>query len=141
LATVSQRRHEINNKNTPNNDGAQLANDIEGFLTFPAGRSPAIRNVIRSVLVPDMMKADLSKPGPASYLGVETGGFTGGLFGGRKLTDDVVDISLYVIFGTAVSDLGLAPPDGNQIPALTSDNVGFGGKHYLGTFPYLGEPQ
>jgi hypothetical protein len=38
------------------------------------------------------MIADLSKSGPASYLGVETNGATGGLFGGRALTDDVVDI-------------------------------------------------
>ncbi len=28
-----------------------------------------------------------------------------------------------IAFGTLISDLGLAPADGNEIPSLTSDNV------------------
>jgi len=91
-------------------------------------------------LVPDVLKADLSKQGNATYLGVETGGATGGLFGGRALTDDVVDLSLGVVFGTTISDLGLAPADGNDIPTLTSDNVTSSGKHFKTVFPYLGNP-
>jgi hypothetical protein len=119
----------------------ELINDIESFMVFPAGRSEAIRNVIKAVLVPDVMKADLYSRDNASYLGFETGGATGGKFGGRALTDDVVDLSLGVVFGTIISDLGLAPADGNQIPSLTSDNVGPEGKHFLPTFPYLGDPR
>ncbi len=141
LATVTNRRHEVNNKVSPTEDPNQLKRDIESFLTFPAGRSRQIKDVIEAVLVPDTMVADLSKDGIASYLGVQTGGFTGGLFGGRKLTDDVVDISLYVVFGTAISDLGLAPDDGMALPTFTSDNVGFGAKHFLNGFPYLGDPR
>jgi hypothetical protein len=141
LATVSNNRHKINNRNNPTDDPNELANDIESFLTFPANRSRAIKDVIKAVLIPDVMIADLSKPGPASYLGVETNGATGGLFGGRALTDDVVDISLNIVFGTTISDLGLAPADGNEIPALTSDNVGPEAKHFKDKFPYLGDPQ
>lgn len=141
LATFANNRHRVNNTNNPTNDPAQLKQDIESFLTFPAGRSRAIKDVIESVLVPDVMIADLSKPGPAAYLGVETGGATGGLFGGRKLTDDVVDTSLGIIFGNTVPALGLAPDDGKAIPALTSDNVGAGGKRFRATFPYLGNPR
>ena len=60
---------------------------------------------------------------------------------GRKLTDDVVDTSLAVVFGNAIPAITGVPDDGKEIPALTSDNVGPGGKHYTGTFPYLGAPR
>ncbi len=141
LATFANRRHYINDTNNPTNDSAQLKNDIESFLTFPAGRSRAIKDVIKSVLVPDVMIADLSKPGPAAYLGVETGGATGSTFGGRKLTDDVTDTSLAVIFGNAIPAITGVPDDGKEIPSLTSDNVGPGGKRFTNTFPYLGAPR
>jgi hypothetical protein len=96
-----------------------------------------------AVLVPDVLVADLTQPTSeaAAYLGSETGGATGGKFGGRKLQDDVVDISLGVIFGTTVSALGLAPDDGKAIPTLVSDNVDASAKHYTSTFPYLGAPR
>jgi len=140
FATVANDRHRINNEISPTGDFAELRNDILGFMTFPAGRSEAIRNVVAAVLVPDVLKANLEGVGSA-YLGHETGGATGGTFGGRKLTDDVVDISLGVVFGTTVSDLGLAPPDGNHIPTLVSDNVGPEGKQFTNSFPYLGAPR
>jgi hypothetical protein len=141
FATVANNRHQINDQDNPTDDRNQLANDIQSFMTGTAGRSQAITDVTKAVLVPDVLVADLSKPGPAAYLGVETGGATGSTFGGRKLTDDVVDTSLGVIFGNTVPALGLAPDDGKEIPALTSDNVGPGAKHFQATFPYLGPPQ
>lgn len=141
LATVANNRHQVNNLNNPTDDPGQLKNDIESFLTVPAGRSRAIKDVIEAVLVPDVMIADISKSDRASYLGVETGGATGSNFGGRKLQDDVVDTSLGIIFGNTVPALGLAPDDGKEIPTLTKDNVGYSGKHYIGTFPYLGVPR
>ncbi len=141
LATVANNRHLVNDTNNPTDDPGQLANDIESFLTFPAGRSTQTKAVIKSVLVPDVMLVDLTQSGPAAYLGSETGGATGGKFGGRKLQDDTVDISLGIIFGNTISALGLAPNDGKAIPTLTSDNVGPGAKNYLGTFPYLGNPK
>ena len=59
----------------------------------------------------------------------------------RALTDDVITTSLGIIFGNTIPALGLAPDDGNEIPSLTTDNVGPGGKHFLTTFPYLGNPR
>ncbi len=141
LAPVSNRRHEINNKISPTGDSGELANDIDNFLTNTAGRSRAITDVIKAVLVPDVLKVDLSQNSAAAYLGVETGGATGGKFGGRKLDDDVVDADLGVVFGKTISTLGLAPDDGKAIPSLTSDNVGSGGKGFMRTFPYLGAPR
>lgn len=144
LATVANNRHSINNRINPTEDSTQIANDIEGFLTFPAERSRQTKDAIKSVLVPDVMVADLSQSGEAAYLGSETGGVTslvGSKFGGRKLKDDVVDISLGVIFGNTVSALGLAPDDGKAKPAFTKDNVDDRGKNYRIDFPYLGNPR
>jgi hypothetical protein len=141
FATVANNRHQVNDEDGPSNDVNQLKNDIDSFLIAPANRSTATRAVIESVLVPDMMKADLSQSGVAAYLGTETGGATGGKFGGRKLSDDVIDISLGIVFGNTVSALGLAPDDGAEIPTLTSDHVDDSGKHFLATFPYVGNPR
>ena len=151
LATVANNRHAINDTATPSQDGQPgfLIDDIQSFMVGTAGRSQATTDVVKAVLVPDVMTADLSQSGPAAYLGVETGGATGGKFGGRKLTDDVVDISLGVIFGNTVSALGLAPDDGKEIPTLTTDNVSYttAPKHYqdgvvsAAAFPYLGPAQ
>ncbi len=143
FATVANNRHLINDTNNPTDDPTQLANDIRSFMTFPAGRSKAITDVVVAVLSPDVMIADLSQPGEAAYLGNETGGATSATkskFGGRKLQDDVVDISLGVIFGNTIPSLGLAPDDGKETPSLTKDNVG-PSKAYLNTFPYLPIPQ
>jgi hypothetical protein len=139
FATVANDRHEVNNEIAPTGDPSQLANDIQSFMTDTAGRSQAITDVVKAVLVPDTMKFDLREPGPAAYLGVQTNGATGGKFGGRKLSDDVVDISLGIVFGNTVPALGLAPEDNNEIPTLTSDNVGAEGKRFTSTFPFLGE--
>lgn len=140
FATVAGNRHKVNNEAAPKDDSKQLSKDIQSFMTVAAGRSQATINVVKAVVVPDVMRVDLNQAGPAAYLGVETGGATGGKFGGRKLTDDVVDTSLGIVFGTTLSALGLVADDGKAIAALTSDNVGSGGKHFTTTFPYLGRP-
>ena len=141
FATVANNRHQTNNQIAPTQDPAQLANDIQGFMTGTAGRSQAITDVVKAVLIPDVMKANLNATGPATYLGVETNGATGGTFGGRKLTDDVVDASLGVVFGNTIPALGLAPDDNKEIATLTTDNVGSQGKQFTNTFPYLGAPR
>ena len=140
FATVANNRHKINDEDGPANDKNELANDIQTFMTTAAGRSQATIDVAKAVIVPDVMKIDLSQSGPAAYLGVETGGATGGRFGGRKLQDDVVDTSLGIVFGNTISALGLAPDDGHESPTFTSDNVDASGKTFLSTFPYLGSP-
>ena len=149
LATVTDRRHEHNDKDNPTDDSDPangLISDIDSYLRFPAGRSLQIRKVIESVLIPDVMVADLSQAGDASYLGYEVAqalsGGTRSSFGGRSLTDDVIDISLGIIFGNTIPKLGLAPDDGAELPSFTTDNVGYDAavKHTLGVFPYVGTP-
>jgi len=131
--------HDRTNRSTPTDDPL-LPNDIYTFTTTVAGRSPAIANVLKAVLIPDEISADLSQTGvSAAYLGVETGGATGSKFGGRGLSDDIIDISLGAIFGNTIPALKLAPDDGKESPALESDHVG-PQQTYGKTFPYLNAP-
>jgi len=115
---------------------------IGNFMTTVAGRSSAITNVVESVLYPNELAADLSKPGPAAYLGVETGGATGSTFGGRGLTDDVIGTSLGVVFGNTIPALGLGPDDGKENDCLNNEHVvsGQGGIQTQPSFPYLANP-
>lgn len=139
FATVSNNRNQGND--TADGNSRKLTDEIQSCMVGTAGRSQATIDVVKSVLIPDVMKADLTKTGVAGYLGVETGGATGSAFGGRKLSDDVVDTSLGVVFGNTVAVLGLAPDDNKEIAVLTTDKVGAGGKHFTATFPYLGAPR
>jgi len=56
---------------------------------------------------------------------------------GRNLTDDVIDVSLTLMFG----GMSGARFDGNNgTPQLTSDGVGLGDREFSSTFPYLEDP-
>lgn len=169
FATFAQ--HQQNNVNTPDQDVANLKPEIVSFTESVGGRSSAIAGVLGAVLTPDVQIADMNgtslscigtAPGACNnYLGIETGGATQlpknlKPFGGRALTDDVVDISLVAIFGNVIPALGLAPDDNNESdgradssfpsghrPNLLTDNVSWqtAPKHFSTTFPYLGAPQ
>ncbi|MBD5654370.1 MAG: DUF4331 family protein, partial [Candidatus Eremiobacteraeota bacterium] len=133
--------HEFTNHNEPYAD-PQIKTAISYFMTNVAGRSAAITNVVGSVLYPNELAADLSQAGPAAYLGVETGGATGSKFGGRGLTDDVIDTSLGVVFGSTIPSLGLASDDGKENDCLANEHVtsSQGGKQTQSTFPYVTNP-
>ncbi len=128
------------NISIPRDGDREFANMIYAFTTQVAHRSPAIANVLAKVLTPYVLKVDLAQPGPAAYLGVETNGATGGKFGGRKLQDDIIDMSLGAIFGKTIPALHLAPDDGHESPCLETDNVGPGLHQFFNSFPYLGNP-
>lgn len=135
--------HDAINRDIPRNGDRTFKSMIYSFTTQVAGRSPAIANVLATVLTPYVMEADLSQRGPAAYLGVETGGATSPVhskFGGRALKDDIIDISLHAIFGNTVPALHLAPDDHHESPCLETDNVGPGQHQFFNTFPYLGNP-
>ncbi len=133
--------HAVTNSVDPYNDPT-IQGSIAYFMKNVAGRSPAISNVVTSVLYPNELAFDLSQPGPAAYLGVETGGATGSKFGGRGLTDDVIDTSLGVVFGGTIPALGLTPDDGKENVCLSNEHVasGQGGTQTQAGFPFLAVP-
>ncbi len=134
--------HDPTNRSEPYNDST-ISNDIVSFATTVAGRSTTTADALQSVLYPNEMIVDLSSSAStAGYLGVETGGKVGTTFGGRALTDDVIDVSLSAIFGNALSALGVVPDDGKESPCLATDNLSGATPSYLTstTFPYSQGP-
>jgi hypothetical protein len=129
--------HDTTNRSEPYADPT-LKSQIKSFaLNF---RSDKTASTLQAVLYPNVMKVDLSQNATtASYLGYETGGATGSKFGGRALSDDVIDISLGALFGNTLSALGLIPDDHKEAPCLTTDNVAYD-KMNTSTFPYVQAP-
>lgn len=131
--------HQISNASEPYNDPTLKA--AIPAVTQALGRSAQTAAVLGAVLYPDQYLVDLSSTTKASYLGAETGGATGGTFGGRDINDNVIDISLGALFGNTVSALKLAPDDGAENNCLTTQHVAVATRQgNTGAFPYLNAP-
>lgn len=142
-------QHAANDRGTAAKDQQVLGPELSTFMTQTAGRSPAVAAAAESLLLTrnaDVLLADFSQPGNAGYLGVETSGKIGQVFGGRALTDDVMTADLGIAFGNTLVTAGLVADDGkenngqNGTPNLTSANV-VPVRHSTAVFPYLGAPQ
>ncbi len=123
------KAHNNSNLQTPTNDASNQSQFIQAFVGA-IGRPQAIADAVISVAIPDVMQADLSQPS-GSYFGTQLGNN----FGGRRPKDDVIDVTLSVVFGDAVTGISTG-----EIPGLTTDNVGPNDANFLSTFPYLGNP-
>lgn len=96
---------------------------------------------LQSVLYPNEYAVNLASTDAASYLGVETGGATGGKFGGRGITDDVIGISLGAAFGNTLPALGVQPEDNQENNCISKQNVAINASQKpLGGFPYFAPP-
>jgi hypothetical protein len=128
---LSKRDHPTHGSIGPDQDAALVAPLVVDFMTTVAGRDPAYINAIAPALIPDVLVVDTSKdPSTASWLSTT---LSGG-WGGRKLQDDVVDLALTAVFGSALGDAAHATPQ------LTTDNVAFDSPNVTSTFPYLAPP-
>jgi hypothetical protein len=145
-ATQNFAQHDDTNRTAPWTQplsSQSLYQSIGTFVTTVAGRRADYATTIQSILIPDEIAVDLSQnTTKAAYLGVETKGATGSAFGGRALSDDVIDADLGVIFGKTLSALGLLSDDGKSSPCLTTDNVSFdpAAHNIVSTFPFVGTP-
>lgn len=135
--------HKISNAAEPYNDPTIQA-DIkatEDYVRPPnAAKGTDYGATLAKILYPDEYEVDLSQTGvKAAYLGVETGGATGSLFGGRDLTDDVVDISLGALFGKTLSTLPGGPADdGEENNCISAENLTQrASQTQTATFPYF----
>jgi hypothetical protein len=135
--------HQITNAAEPYSDPTlqnSIVSFVNAFRSNGSNGTPNYGTTVASILYPDEYAVDLSQSGKASYLGVETGGATGGKFGGRALTDDVIDISLGAVFGPTLSALSLLPDDGKENNCLTKQNVTQHASQYQAGYPYLASP-
>ncbi len=131
--TIAKANHGAYNHTQPYNT-ATFRPQTEAFITS-FGRPQALATTLGSVLYPDMLVVDPSKnPNTAGWL---SWALAGG-WGGRKLTDDVVDLGLTAIFSSFLSATGaLCQPF--QLP-LCTDNVSANDAAFSSTFPYLAAP-
>jgi hypothetical protein len=124
---VVKHRHQLYNYAQPSRDPGAFTGDLVGFITGVAGRDQAYANVIAGALLPDMLVTYPARDGtPVFWLSWVFGGY-----GGRSLSDDVVDIGLGAIFGNLLGN------NNNVTPGLTTDNVDANDTPFRTTFPYL----
>lgn len=141
--TIVKAHHDAYNRTMPYAPAA-FKKETEDFIVGVAGRPRAYAETVSGVLYAqsDMLIVDSSKPGStAGWLTWALGspylqGPPG--YGGRKLTDDVVDIGLYAIFSSLISPAGASCAPGEL--KLCTDNVDANDKPFLSTFPYLAAP-
>ena len=124
---VMKNRHQLYNYGQPIEDVAAWTDDLTGFVTEVAGRSSAYGAAIAGALLPDMLIIYPKRDGtPVFWLSWVFSGY-----GGRSLSDDVVDIGLGAIFGSLLGN------STGVTPGLTTDNVGANDVAFGATFPYL----
>ncbi len=123
---LAKRSHATHGSIGPAQDAALLQPELISFVANVAGRNATVQNTLASVLLPDMLIVQTDKA--QSTAGWLSWALANG-WGGRKLTDDVVDAGLSAIFGT------LLDPS-NVSPGLTTDNVA-SDSPFLTAFPYV----
>jgi hypothetical protein len=126
---LAKRSHPVHGSLGPAQDTLYIRAELKDFVKNVAHRNATVQNTLAAVLLPDELIVQTDKP-PAN-----AGWLTWALdpangWGGRKLTDDVVDAGLGAIFGPL-----LDPND--RSPGLETDYVGANDVAFGTTFPYL----
>ncbi|MEO8577115.1 MAG: DUF4331 family protein [Gemmatimonadales bacterium] len=136
--TIMKSRHVLYDSSMPYNT-ATFKPETEAFIVNVGGRPASYATAVANILYPDVLVVDTSKPtNTAGYLSWTPPPLGVNGWGGRKLTDDVVDVSLSAIFSSLLTPVGhsCAP---FQLP-LCTDNVNTNNKAFLAVFPYLAAP-
>jgi hypothetical protein len=148
---VEKREHGTHDASEPTRDPFHFTDDYVYFITQVAKRDEAYARAIAGALLGTPqnpgdkltvftnraagVNATNSAAAPAtavgwlSYVLNPTGGY-----GGRRLSDDVVDIGSAAVFGNLLGN------NTNVSPGLVSDNVPANDKAFTTTFPYLAAP-
>ncbi len=114
---------------------ASFKPETESFIVTVGGRPASYATTIANVLYPDVLVVNTAKS--TSTAGWLSWALSDG-WGGRKLSDDVVDIGLSAIFSSLlISDGHSCAPF--HLP-LCTDNVPFNDKPFLTVFPYVAAP-
>ena len=132
--TIVKANHDAYNRTQPYNT-ATFGPQSLAFINAFRGAQPVVANTLGAVLYPDILVVESSRnPATAGWL---SWALAAG-WGGRKLSDDVVDAGLSAIFGKIVTAAG-AFCDNFTLP-LCTDNVGVNDKAFSSSFPYLAAP-
>ena len=132
--TIVKANHDEYNRTQPYNT-ATFGPQSLAFINAFRGSQPVVANTLGAVLYPDMLIVESSRnPATSGWL---SWALANG-WGGRNLSDDVVDAGLSAIFGTLITATGAYCANG-ALP-LCTDNVPANDKAFLSTFPYLASP-
>jgi hypothetical protein len=132
--TIVKANHDAYNRTQPYNT-AVFGPQSLAFINAFRGGQPVVANTLGAVLYPDILIVESSRnPATAGWL---SWALAAG-WGGRNLSDDVVDAGLSAIFGKIVTATG-AFCDNFTLP-LCTDNVGVNDKAFGNSFPYLAAP-
>ncbi len=119
----------------PAADVAAFTSPMKAFVAQFRPNATTLQNTLTAVLLPDMLVIQTDKdPTTAGWL---SWALSNG-WGGRKLSDDVVDTGLTAIFSSLL-DPTQAVCAPSTLP-LCTDNVGSHAT-FAATFPYLGAPK
>lgn len=134
-----KRDHGLHNTKGPADDSKSMDNggtDVPGHIrsfvsSFPTRTEKTI-TTLQAVLTPDELLVFPNRaPATSGWL---TWALVNG-YGGRNLSDDVVDAGLSAVFGN------LLDPAQPVLAGLTSDNVPSSVRSFSATFPYLEAPR
>ena len=132
--TIVKANHDAYNRTQPYNT-AEFGPQSLAFINAFRGAQPVVANTLGAVLYPDMLIVESSRnPATSGWL---SWALANG-WGGRNLSDDVVDAGLSAIFGKIITASG-AYCDNFTLP-LCTDNVGVNDKAFGSSFPYLASP-
>ncbi|MEO7501456.1 MAG: DUF4331 family protein [Gemmatimonadaceae bacterium] len=135
-----KRDHGLHNNKGPSDDtktmdqgGTDVRGHIRAFVSsFGPTRTETTIATLSAVLAPDMLMVFPNRSTAAGNVGWLTWALKPNVgYGGRLLTDDVVDVGLSSVFGNALD------PSQPVLAGLTSDNVGPSVRSFSATFPYL----
>ncbi len=128
-----KRDHGFHGSSNPSDDVANFTTPVKAFVAQFRPAATGLQTALAATLLPDMLQVQTDQAqSTAGYLNYVINGKP--QYGGRKLTDDVVDISLTAVF----SDL-LDPTQFVCKPftlPLCTDNVPSHGG-FTTSFPYL----
>jgi len=132
---LAKKDHGFHGSIGPADDAASFGATVKGFVAAFRPQATTLQNTLAAVLLPDMLIVQTDKA--ASTAGWLSWALANG-YGGRKLTDDVVDIGLSGIFSDLLdSTQAVCKPF--ALP-LCTDNVG-SHSAFTPAFPYLAAPK
>jgi hypothetical protein len=130
-----KRDHAFHGSSDPADDVAAFSAKVKGFVAAFRPNATTLQNTLASVLLPDVLIVQTDKA--QSTAGWLTWALANG-YGGRKLTDDVVDTGLSAVFSDLL-DATQAVCKPGALP-LCTDNVASHGA-FASAFPYLAPPK
>jgi hypothetical protein len=138
-----KRDHGLHNTKSPSDDvkavsqgGTDVPGHISAFVSQFPNRTQTTIATLSAVLAPDMLMVFPNRSTAAGNVGWLTWALKPNVgYGGRLLTDDVVDVGLSAVFGNALD------PAQPVLAGLTSDNVGPSVRSFSTAFPYLETPK